>query len=335
MPAAAASSSAWRCASTPIRSGTATCRRPGPASSTATGCTDPIAPKRGTASTRTSCSSTRTRRTSPAPCAGATPSSAIPIGHRRADLSFDRRDSASGMPKSKVIDPAFSWGDDRRPSVPWSEMVIYETHVRGFTRLHPEVPPPLRGTYAGLACAGVVEYLRRLGVTTIELMPVHAFVDDRHLVERGLTNYWGYNTIGFFAPDMRYAASHKVSRVQDHGEDAALGRDRGDPRRRLQPHRRGQRARADALASAASTTPPTTGCPPTTAATTSITPAAATPSTWCTRACCSSSWTACATGCSRCTSTASASTSPRRSRASCTRSTGWARSSTSCARTRC
>jgi glycogen operon protein len=133
------------------------------------------------------------------------------VGHRRGDLSLDRRDSAGGMPKCKVIDPAFSWGEDRRPNVPWSEMVIYETHVRGFTRLHPDVPVPLRGTYGGLACAGVVDYLRRLGVTTVELMPVHAFVDDRHLLERGLSNYWGYNTIGFFAPDMRYAASHKVS----------------------------------------------------------------------------------------------------------------------------
>jgi glycogen operon protein len=133
------------------------------------------------------------------------------VGHRRGDLSFDRRDSAGGMPKCRVIDPAFSWGDDRRPNVPWSEMVIYEIHVRGFTKLHPDVPPPLRGTYAGLACAGVVEYLRSLGITTVELMPVQAFVDDRHLVERGLANYWGYNTIGFFAPDMRYAASHKVA----------------------------------------------------------------------------------------------------------------------------
>jgi glycogen operon protein len=133
------------------------------------------------------------------------------VGHRRSDLSLDRRDSAGGMPKCKVIDPAFSWGDDRRPNVPWSEMVIYEAHVRGFTKRHPDVPVPLRGTYAGLACASVVEYLRALGVTTLELMPVHAFVDDRHLVERGLANYWGYNTIGFFAPDMRYAASHKVA----------------------------------------------------------------------------------------------------------------------------
>jgi isoamylase len=132
------------------------------------------------------------------------------IGHRRADLSFDRRDSARGVPKCKVIDPAFTWGEDRRPNVAWSETVIYEAHVRGFTMLHPDVPPQLRGTYAGLACAPVVDHLRRLGVTTLELMPVHAFVDDRQLVERGLRNYWGYNTIGFFAPDLRYSASGKV-----------------------------------------------------------------------------------------------------------------------------
>jgi glycogen operon protein len=133
------------------------------------------------------------------------------IGHRRADLSFDRRDSASGMPKCKVIDSAFTWGEDRRPDVPWSDMVVYEAHVRGLTISHPDVPPRLRGTYAGLACEPVVQHLRRLGVTTLELMPVHAFVDDRRLVERGLANYWGYNTIGFFAPEPRYSASGKVA----------------------------------------------------------------------------------------------------------------------------
>ena len=133
------------------------------------------------------------------------------IGSRRGDLALDRRDSAGGMPKSKVIDPAFTWADDRHPQVPWNEMVVYELHVRGFTMRHPEVPPALRGTYAGLASTPVIEYLKRLGVTTIELMPVHSFVDDRQLVERGLRNYWGYNTIGFFAPDARYSASGKVN----------------------------------------------------------------------------------------------------------------------------
>ncbi|HXX84930.1 MAG TPA: glycogen debranching protein GlgX [Casimicrobiaceae bacterium] len=133
------------------------------------------------------------------------------VRHKRADLSFDRRDSAGGMPKCKVIDPAFTWGEDRRPGVPWHEMVIYELHVRGHTMQHPDVPPPLRGTYAGLATAPVIDHLKRLGVTTVELMPVHAFVDDRRLAEQGLRNYWGYNSIGFFAPDARYSASGKVN----------------------------------------------------------------------------------------------------------------------------
>jgi len=133
------------------------------------------------------------------------------IGHARADLSMDRRDSAAGMPKCRVIDPAFTWGDDRRPNVPWNDTVIYELHVKDYTMQHPEVPPQLRGTYAGLASAPAIEHLRRLGVTTVELMPVHSFIDDRHLVEKGLRNYWGYNSIGFFAPDNRYAGNRPVS----------------------------------------------------------------------------------------------------------------------------
>ncbi len=133
------------------------------------------------------------------------------IGSKRGDLSMDRRDSAAAMPKCKVIEPAFTWGDDRSPNIAWHEMVIYELHVRGFTMQHPEVPPHLRGTYAGLATAPVIDYLKRLGVTTIELMPVHSFVDDRRLTGAGLRNYWGYNTIGFFSPDARYSASGKVN----------------------------------------------------------------------------------------------------------------------------
>ncbi len=132
------------------------------------------------------------------------------IGHRNEDLSFDRRDNGPGMPKCRVIDPAFTWGDDRAPCVPWSDMVVYELHVRGFTRNHPDIPQPLRGTYAGLATAPVIDHLRRLGITSVELMPIHAFVDDRHLVERSLSNYWGYNSIGFFAPDHRYSSSGVV-----------------------------------------------------------------------------------------------------------------------------
>ena len=133
------------------------------------------------------------------------------VGHAKEDLSFDRRDSAPGTPKCRVIDPAFTWGDDRPPRVPWHDTVIYEAHVRGLTMRHPEVPPQLRGTYAGVATAPVIEHFKRLGITTVELMPVHAFVDDRTLIEKGLRNYWGYNTIGFFAPDVRYSSIGRIS----------------------------------------------------------------------------------------------------------------------------
>jgi glycogen operon protein len=132
------------------------------------------------------------------------------VGHAKADLSFDRRDSAAYMPKARIHEPAFTWGDDRRPRVPWHDTVIYEVHVRGFTMQHPDVPPPLRGTFEALASSAVVQHFKRLGVTTVELMPVHRFIDDRMLVDRGLRNYWGYNTLGFFAPEARYLASNKV-----------------------------------------------------------------------------------------------------------------------------
>jgi len=133
------------------------------------------------------------------------------IGGKREDLTMDRRDNAAGMPKCRVVDPAFTWGGDRPPQIPWHDTVIYELHVRGYTLRHPEVPERLRGTYAGLATAPVIDHLKRLGVTTVELMPVHSFVDDRHLLERGLRNYWGYNSIGFFAPEMRYSATGRIS----------------------------------------------------------------------------------------------------------------------------
>ncbi|MHB8623973.1 MAG: glycogen debranching protein GlgX [Sulfuricaulis sp.] len=133
------------------------------------------------------------------------------VGHRLEDLSFDRSNNAPAVPKGKVIDPAFTWGDDRPPRTPWHETIIYELHVKGFTQRHPDVPPPLRGKYAGLATEPVIQHLKRLGITAVELMPVHSFVDERHLVEKGLRNYWGYNSIGFFAPDMRYSATDFVS----------------------------------------------------------------------------------------------------------------------------
>jgi len=132
------------------------------------------------------------------------------IGHKQEDLSFDRRDDAAGMPKNRVIDSAFTWGVDTPLRIPWHETLIYELHVKGFTMGHPDVPTNLRGTYAGLATAPAIDYLRRLGVTAVELMPVHSFVDDRSLVQRGLFNYWGYNSIGFFAPEPRYLATSAI-----------------------------------------------------------------------------------------------------------------------------
>ena len=128
------------------------------------------------------------------------------VGGSREDLGFDRRDSAFVMPKCVVVDPAVTWGDDRRPAVPWAETIIYEAHVTGMSALRESVPQQFRGTFAGLGDPRVVEHLARLGVTAVELLPAQAFYDDRHLVERGLTNYWGYNTIGFFAPATRYVS---------------------------------------------------------------------------------------------------------------------------------
>ncbi len=141
------------------------------------------------------------------------------------DLTFDERDSAHLVPKCRVIDPAFTWGRDTPPRTPWERTVIYETHVRGYTKLHPAVPERLRGTFAGLAVKEVVDYIRSLGVTAIELLPVHAFVNDSMLLDKGLTNYWGYNTIGFFAPDPRYLSMPSTSGFKAmvaHLHDAGL-----------------------------------------------------------------------------------------------------------------
>jgi glycogen operon protein len=119
---------------------------------------------------------------------------------------------AAGLGRCQVIDSAFSWGDDRPPRTPMRDTVLYEAHVKGFTQLHPDVPEQLRGTYAGLASLPGIEHLRRLGVTAVELLPVQAMADEKRLLQHGLRNYWGYNTIGFFAPDERYGA-----RISSHG----------------------------------------------------------------------------------------------------------------------
>jgi len=151
------------------------------------------------------------------------------LDSKRADLSFDRRDSAHGMPKSQVIDPAFTWGNSTRPQLPWAETIIYEAHVRGMTKRHPDVSEPQRGTVAGLAAPQVIAHLKSLGVTAVELLPVHAFVNSRFLTSRGLTNYWGYDSIGFFAPEPRYLASDSpqefktmVSRFHDANIEVIL-----------------------------------------------------------------------------------------------------------------
>ncbi|MGZ8378400.1 MAG: glycogen debranching protein GlgX [Gemmatirosa sp.] len=131
---------------------------------------------------------------------------AYTVGGPREDLEPDRSDDTSGTPKSVVVDNAFTWEDDRPPRTPWNRTVIYECHVKGMTIQHPDVDPSQRGTYLGLASDPILEHLLSLGVTAVELLPVHHYVVDRHLAERGLTNYWGYNSIAFFAPDIRYAS---------------------------------------------------------------------------------------------------------------------------------
>jgi isoamylase len=129
------------------------------------------------------------------------------IGEAAGDLVRDTRNDAACAPLAAVIDSRFDWGDDRRPATPWHETIIYEAHVKGLTKLHPDVPPRLRGTYAALALPTVIAHLHKLGITAIELMPVHHHAYERALLDRGLTNYWGYNTLAFFAPDRRYSSA--------------------------------------------------------------------------------------------------------------------------------
>ena len=164
---------------------------------------------------------------------------------------------------SVVVNPYFDWANDRAPRREYHETVIYEAHVKGLTMTHPGVPEEIRGTYAGIAHPATIEHLVSLGVTALELMPVHQFVQDTTLQAKGLSNYWGYNTIGFFAPAQRVLRQRPArpagAGVQVDGPGAARGRHRGDPRRRLQPHRRGQPPRARRSRSAASTTRRTTG----------------------------------------------------------------------------
>ncbi len=133
------------------------------------------------------------------------------VGHRDKDLSFDKRDSAPFMPKCAVVDDAFTWGRDRPPGVAWEDTVIYEAHVRGLTMLHPEVAESARGTFSALKQDALLDHLKQLGATALELLPIHAHVDDQHLLERGLRNYWGYNTLAFFAPDPRLLSTNAIA----------------------------------------------------------------------------------------------------------------------------
>ena len=133
------------------------------------------------------------------------------MGHKDQDLSFSTTDSAPNVPKSIVVDPTFNWEDDKPLKIPYHRTIIYETHVKGFTKQHPDIPENIRGTYAGLCHPVTIKYLQELGITAIELMPVHHFITDRYLHDKGLTNYWGYNSIGYFAPDARFCSGDPAS----------------------------------------------------------------------------------------------------------------------------
>jgi isoamylase len=151
-------------------------------------------------------------------------------GSAREDLSFDRRDNARGMPKAVVVDETFNWGRrETRPSIPWEDTIIYEAHVKGLTQTRTDVPSALRGTYRGLSSPTMIDHLKRLGITTVELLPIHGLVDDRRLVEQKLVNYWGYNSLSFFAPEPRYGQDNPldafrttVARLHDAGIEVML-----------------------------------------------------------------------------------------------------------------
>ena len=253
---------------------------------------------------------------SPASCAGTTRSSATAIGSSTADLSFDRARQRAVHAECRSSTPPSPGATTGRRARRWRETVIYEAHVKGLTAAHPEhararCAAPSRAS----ASPQVVDHLRELGVTAVELMPVQAFFDDRHLVEQGLCQLLGLQHPRLLRAGRRATccAGDDVAEFKTMVQRAARGRHRGHPRRRLQPHRRGQPSRPDAVASAASTTPATTVLGRRPALLLRLHRLPATRSTCATRACCRWSWTRCATGSRRCTSTASASTSRRRS----------------------
>ncbi len=221
------------------------------------------------------------------------------------------------------VDEHFDWEGDRLPRTPWNETIIYETHVKGFTQCHPHVREDLRGTYAGLASEEAIAHFVELGVTAIELLPVHHIADEAALVDKGLSNYWGYSSIGYLAPHSEYAATGRRGQqlAEFKGMVKALHarRDRGHPRRRLQPHRRGQPPGSDALVPRhrQRVVLPVVDRRP--ALLRRLHRHRQQPQPGAARTCCGSSWTRCATSWSSATSTGSASTSRRRWRASSTR----------------
>ncbi|KQV36404.1 glycogen debranching protein GlgX [Rhizobium sp. Root1204] len=138
------------------------------------------------------------------------------VGSLDKDLSFNRSDSAASMPKCRVVESKnYDWKSDRPPAIAWSRTIFYEAHVKGFTQLHPAVPEKLRGTFEGLADKAIVDYLKSLGITSVELLPIHYFLDDKHLIDKGLRNYWGYNSLGFFAPASRYYGPRGMDGLRD------------------------------------------------------------------------------------------------------------------------
>ena len=137
------------------------------------------------------------------------------LGHADEDLSFSESDSAAYAPLGAVVEESFAWGDDRSPEIPWEDTVIYETHVKGISQQHPEVASPLRGTYLGLASEPIINHLRSIGVTTIQLLPVHSKLHNRYLLDKGLRNYWGYSTLGYFSPEPEYASEGSVNAVRE------------------------------------------------------------------------------------------------------------------------
>ena len=187
-----------------------TCPMSGPASSTAIGSTGRSSRPKATDSTRARCSWTPTPRRSAATSRWDKSLFGYDFDDAAEDLSKNDQDSAAFAPLARVIDPAFDWGDDRHPNTAWHKTVIYEAHVKGFTKKNPAIPEPIRGTYAAIASDAAIGHLKTLGVTAIELLPIHYHLDDSHLEEKGLVNYWGYNSIGYLAPNYRYAQDDPV-----------------------------------------------------------------------------------------------------------------------------